>query len=70
MIKQTTATFIKKELHIERARDIGAQVHKEHGVSFSDRRIIDVFKNEFGLKFCAVKKIAFHGNSEMNLVLR
>ena len=55
---------------IWKAADVRHALATDEGVVVTNREVQRVLRQTMGLKYKAVKRIAFHGNSERNLVLR
>lgn len=49
---------------------VARKVETEHNFRPTNRFVCKVFRNDLGMKYKKVKKIAFQGNSERSLVLR
>lgn len=69
VVAATNDLLRRKEI-IHKASQVKHLIAKKHDLEVKDHFIIKVFHERIGLKYKRVKRIAFRGNDEKNLVLR
>lgn len=65
-----TRGLLRQKKIIHKASVVKHIVEDKHGLLVQDQLICKIFREQLGLRFKKVQRIAFQGNAEKNLVLR
>ena len=70
MIVSETRGLLRQKKIIHKASVVKHIVENNHNLLVNDQLICKIFREQLGLRFKKVQRIAFKGNAEKNLVLR
>ena len=67
---EVASELLQRETIIEKAAQVGRIVKVRHDITLKDYQVRKVFREQIGLKYKRIKKLAFQGNNDRSLVLR
>ena len=70
VVESETQALLRQKKIIKKASMVKHIIKENHGLLLKDQTICKIFHEYLGMKYKKVKRIAFKGNAEKNLVLR
>jgi len=69
-IKEVTLGMIEQDAVIDKAEMVAINVKRDYDFKPSNKLVRQVFRQDLGMKYQKLKKLAYQGNSERSLILR